>query len=58
MYNCESTYMLRTVNGGRFAGLNIHGFSTMKFFMGILLLCFGQWCLLFMYSQENFHGTP
>ena len=32
-----------------FAGLNIRGFSPMKFFAGILLQCLGQQCLLFKY---------
>ena len=49
-----------TVNGEKFAGLNIHSFSPMEFFVGILSWCLGQKCLLFnitKYSQENFRGT-
>ena len=50
-----------TVNVEIFAGLNIHGFSPMKFFMEIISQCIGHHCLLFTYiaknSQENFHGT-
>ena len=41
---------------GRFTGLNICGFSLMKFFKGIFFQCLGQQCLLFNYSQENFRG--
>ena len=41
---------VETVNEARFAGLNICGFSTMKFFMGILSRCLGQQCLLFNYN--------
>ena len=39
-----------TINGERFAGLNICGLSLMKFFAEIFLRCLGQWCLLFNYS--------
>ena len=41
-----------TVNVERFTGLNIHSFSPMKFFAGILLWCLGQLhLLLFNYSK-------
>ena len=50
-----------TVNGERFAGLNIRGFRPMKFFMGIFSWCLGQRRLLFNYiakcSWENFRDT-
>ena len=46
-----------TVNGERFAGLNIHGFGPIRFFTEIFLQCLGQQCLLFKYSWENFCGT-
>ena len=39
------------VNGERFAGRNIRGFSPMKFFTRIFSRCLGQRCLLFNYSQ-------
>ena len=39
-------------NVKRFTGLNIRGFSPMKFFMETLLRCLGQQCLLFKYSQS------
>ena len=39
-----------TVNVERFTGLNIHGFNPIKFFVGTLLQCLGQQCLLFNYS--------
>ena len=40
-----------------FTGLNIHSFSPMKFFTGILLRCLGQQCLIAKYSRENFCST-
>ena len=49
-----------TINRKRFAGLNIHGFSPIKFFMGVLLQCLGQgayYLTIGKYSRENFHGT-
>ena len=53
-----------TVNGERFAGLNVRVFNTIEVFVEILLRCLGRKCLLFsiikdrhLYSQENFHGT-
>ena len=39
------------VNVEIFAGLNICGFSPIKFIMGVLSQCLGQQCLLFNYSQ-------
>ena len=55
----SSTVVRHTVNGERFAGVNICGFSLMKFFMRIFSWCLGQQCFLTIakYSQENFHGT-
>ena len=54
-----------TIDGERFAGLNIRGFSTIKVFMEILLCCLGHKCSLFstikekhLYSRKNFCGTP
>ena len=50
-----------TVNGERFARLNIHSFSLMKFFTEILLRC--PWPAVFInltivtYSWKNFRGT-
>ena len=40
------------------AGLNIHGFSPMKFFKGMLLQWLGQKCLLFSIFKERrlFHN--
>ena len=38
------------INVERFAGLNICGFSRIKFFVEILLQCIGHQCLLFTYS--------
>ena len=46
-----------TVNGERFTGLNIRGFSPMNFFMEILSQCLGQQCLLFNYRRKNFCST-
>ena len=49
-----------TVNGERFAGLNIRGFSLMKFFTGIFhgaLVSSVYYLTITKYSQENFHGT-
>ena len=39
-----------TLNKERFAGLNIRGFSPMKFFVEILSQFIGHQCLLFTYS--------
>ena len=54
-----------TVDGERFAGLNICGFSTIEVFTVILLRCLGHKCSLFstikeryLNSWKNFHGTP
>ena len=45
-----------TVDGERFARLNIRGFSIIKVFTEILLRCLGhEKCL---YSQKNFRATP
>ena len=40
-----------TINVERFAGLNIRGFSPVKFFTEIFLRCLGQQYLLFNYSS-------
>ena len=49
-----------TVNGAIFAELNIHGFSPMRFFTGILHSTLAS-CVYYLttakYSWENFHGT-
>ena len=41
---------VRIVNMEIFAGLNICGFSPIKFITGVLSQCLGQQCLLFNYS--------
>ena len=53
-----------TIDGERFAGLNVHVFNPIEVFVEILLRCLGQKCLLFsiikeryLYSQGNFHDT-
>ena len=38
-----------TINVERFAGVNIRGFSPMKFFAEILSRCIGHQCLLLTY---------
>ena len=50
-----------TVDGERFAGLNIHGFSAIEVFTEIFLRCLGHKSLLFsinkvrqLYSRKNF----
>ena len=50
-----------TVDGERFAWLNVPGLNPIKVFTHILLCCLGQKCLLFsiinnrcLYSQKNF----
>ena len=54
-----------TVDGERFTGLNIRGFSAIEVFMEIVLRCLGHKCSLFstikerrLYSWKNFRGTP
>ena len=54
-----------TIDGERYAGLNIHGFSAIKVFTEIFLHCLGHKCSLFsvikergLYSQKNFCSTP
>ena len=52
--------LVNTVNRERFAGLNIRGFSPMKFFTEIILQCIGHQCLLFTLAKnapENFRST-
>ena len=56
---------LYTVDGERFAGLNIRGFSAIKIFTEILPRCLGHKCSLFstikerrLNSQKNLSGTP
>ena len=50
-----------TMNMERFAGLNIHGFSPMKFsweyFCGTLASSVYYYLTITKYSQENFRGT-
>ena len=40
-----------TVDGEKFTGLNIHGFSAIKVFTEILLRCLGHKCLLYTVVQ-------
>ena len=54
-----------TVDGEKFAGLNIRGFSAIEVFAEIVLHCLGHKYLLFciikerhLYSQKNFGDTP
>ena len=54
-----------TVDRGRFTGLNICGFSTIKVFVEMFSHCLGHKYSLFsineerhLYSQKNFCGTP
>ena len=54
-----------TIDGERFVGLNICGFSAIKVFTEILSHCLGHKCSLFstikgrhLYSRKNSHGTP
>ena len=56
---------MHTVDGERFTGLNIRGFSAIKVFAEILLHCLGHKCSLFstikerhLYSWKYFHSTP
>ena len=49
-----------TVKVEKFAGLNIRGFSAIKFFTEIISRCIGHQCLFVPIAknlQENFHGT-
>ena len=53
-----------TVDGKRFPGLNIRGFSTIKVFTEMFLCCLGHNCSLFsiitergLYSRKNFCVT-
>ena len=53
-----------TVDGERFAGLNIHGFSTIEVFVEIFSCCLGHKYSLFsiiterhLYLWKNFRGT-
>ena len=57
--------MLYTVDGERFAGLNIRSFSFIKVLKEILSCCLGHKCPLFstikeryLNSRKNSHGTP
>ena len=54
-----------TVDGERFTGLNIHGFSAIEVFTEILSRCLGHKDSLFstlkercLNSRKNFCGTP
>ena len=56
---------LYIVDRERFAGLNIHGFSTIEVFTKIFLHYLGHKCSLLsiikerhLYSWINLHGTP
>ena len=59
-------YIKDTVDGERFAGLNIRIFSTIKVFAEIFSHCLGHKHLLLLsiikerhlHSQNNFRGTP
>ena len=46
----ESTMLIATIDMERFAGLNIHDFSPMKFFAEVFSQCIGLQCLLLTYS--------
>ena len=55
---------MNTVDGERFAGLNIRGFCAIKVFTEILSCCLDHKCSLFstikerrLYSWKNFCGT-
>ena len=57
--------LLLTVDGERFARLNIRGSRAIEVFAEIFLCCLGHKYSLFsmnkerhLYSQKNFHGTP
>ena len=58
-------HIITTVDGGRFAGLNIRGFSAIEVFVEIFSHCLGHKYSIFsinkeryLYSRKNFHGTP
>ena len=60
-YTCMYTH--NTVDGEKFAGLNVPVFNPIEVFVEILSCCLGQKCLLFsiikerhLYSWENFRG--
>ena len=46
-----------TVNGERFTGLNICGFSPMKFFTRIFLRYLGQQCVIFFCGTLENHES-
>ena len=49
-------HMQHTVSVERFPEINMHGFSPMKLFTGILWRCLDQQCLLCNYSYVSVHG--
>ena len=57
-----SNSVTTTVDGERFAGLNIHGFNAIKVFTEIFSHCLGHKYSIIkerhLYSRKNFHGTP
>ena len=63
--SCSENEMATTIDGERFTGINVHGFSPIEVFMEILLCFLGHKCSLFsiikerhLYSWKNFRGTP
>ena len=63
-HTCTCMYTHNTVDGEKFAGLNVPVFNPIEVFMEILSCLLGQKCLLFsiikerhLYSLENFRGT-
>ena len=67
LYTCKLTWWMikKTVEGERFAGLNIHGVRTIEVFMEIFSRCLGHKYSLFsiiqerhLYSRKHFRGTP
>ena len=64
MLYANNLMMIATIDGERFAGLNVHVFNPIEVFTEILSCCLGQKCLLFiiikerhLYSWENFCDT-
>ena len=65
MQACIKHEQVFTIDGERFAGLNIHGFSTIEVFVEMFSHCLGHKYSLFsinkerhLYSWKSFGGTP
>ena len=67
LYTYKLTWWVikKTVDGERFAGLNIHGFSAIEVFTEMFSRCLGHKYSLFsiikerhLYSRKHFCGTP